>query len=128
MASFDIAVKLVLDHEGGYTKGLPGDPGGETNFGVSKRAYPDLDIKNLTQERAIEIYKKDYWKDWMDVPEQSLGNCLLDCAVNQGVVTAAQLAQASKDLRDFQLHRLLRYVAIGKPQFYKSWFRRVLDC
>ena len=39
----------------------PKDPGGETNYGISKRAYPDVDIKNLTEDGAKDIYKRDYW-------------------------------------------------------------------
>ncbi len=45
MADFFSAVNLVLRHEGGYTPGLPGDPGGETNFGISKRCLaPDVRV------------------------------------------------------------------------------------
>ncbi len=54
------AVQRVLVDEGGYVNN-PSDPGGETNFGISKRSYPDLDIKNLTHEAAIEIYFNDFW-------------------------------------------------------------------
>lgn len=57
---FAAAVAIVLRHEGGYSND-PSDPGGETNFGISKRSYPDLDIKSLTQEQACEIYYRDWW-------------------------------------------------------------------
>ena len=57
---FDDAIGIVLKHEGGYVNDK-NDPGGETRYGISKRAYPDLDIKNLTISQATEIYKKDYW-------------------------------------------------------------------
>ena len=53
-------IEVVLKSEGGYVND-PHDPGGETNFGISKRAYPSVDIKHLTKEGAIAIYKKDYW-------------------------------------------------------------------
>ena len=46
---------LVLD-EGGYVN-HEDDPGGETKYGVSKTYYPDLDIKNLTPEKAKQIHK-----------------------------------------------------------------------
>jgi len=46
--------------EGGYSNKMT-DAGGETNFGISKKQYPDLNIKTLTKERAIEIYYNDYW-------------------------------------------------------------------
>ncbi len=53
-------IKVVLKNEGGYVNN-PKDPGGETNYGIAKKFYPNLDIKNLTKEQAIDIYYKDYW-------------------------------------------------------------------
>ena len=44
-------ISTVLKHEGGYVHD-PKDLGGETNFGITKRWYPDIDIKNLTKEKA----------------------------------------------------------------------------
>jgi lysozyme family protein len=126
VADFNIAVKLVLVHEGGYTPGLPGDPGGETNFGIAKRWHPNLDIKNLTPEQASAIYHKEYWS-FDDVADQQLANCALDCAVNQGQAVAKQFLVSFKTLREFQLARLLRYASLGKTQFNHSWFERTLD-
>ena len=57
---YNEAVELILEHEGGYVN-HPEDPGGETNMGISKRSYPDEDIKGMTKDRAKEIYKKDFW-------------------------------------------------------------------
>ena len=56
---FREAIEVILKHEGGYVND-PVDPGGETNMGISKRAYPDLDIKGLTKQSVREIYYKDY--------------------------------------------------------------------
>lgn len=53
-------IKKVVLREGGYVND-PKDPGGETKYGVSKKAYPNLDIARLTVDEAIEIYKNDYW-------------------------------------------------------------------
>lgn len=61
MSLFDKAVEVVLREEGGYVND-PHDPGGETNFGISKRSYPHLDIKTLTKAEAIEIYRQDFWE------------------------------------------------------------------
>jgi len=58
--SFDRAIGFTLRQEGGYVHD-PTDPGGETNWGISQRAYPDLDIKNLSRTDAIAIYRRDYW-------------------------------------------------------------------
>ena len=126
MADFIQAVELVLKHEGGFTPGLPNDPGGATNFGISQRAYPDVDIKNLTVEGAKEIYRRDYWH-FDAIEDQQLANCLLDCAVNQGLHAADSMYAPGKTLRGFQLNRLLRYAALNKPQFYHAWFARTLD-
>ena len=57
---FSEVIEDKLSHEGGYVFD-PDDLGGETNWGISKRQYPDLDIKSLTREDAIDIYYKDYW-------------------------------------------------------------------
>jgi lysozyme family protein len=129
--SFDTAVSLVLAHEGGYTPGLPNDPGGETNFGISKRAYPDLAIRLITRADATSIYRTAYWTPAMEnAPSQAVANCALDCAVNQG--PAACRLCYDDDLRVFQLRRLLRYaqrIAV-KPATLEdahSWFQRVLD-
>ncbi len=62
MADFRVSIQKTLVNEGGCVND-PVDPGGETNMGISKRQYPNLDIKNLTQEQAIEIYKEGYWKN-----------------------------------------------------------------
>lgn len=54
------AVAIVLRHEGGYVCD-PADPGGETKYGISKRSYPSLDIKNLSVQQARDIYLRDFW-------------------------------------------------------------------
>lgn len=54
------AVAYILAAEGGYVND-PVDRGGETNFGISKRSYPDINIAALTKEAATDIYYRDYW-------------------------------------------------------------------
>lgn len=93
--SFEAAVKFVLDEEGLYVND-PKDKGGETNFGVSKRAYPQLDIKNLTEAEAIQIYHMDYWSACKcDSLPPKLALVVFDTAVNQGVGAATKMLQAS---------------------------------
>lgn len=95
MSKFYDIIGLVLEHEGGYVN-HPSDPGGETNYGISKRAYPDLDIKALTKEDAAEIYKKDYWGRIKgdDLPA-SVACVVMDYAVNSGVSRASKAVQHS---------------------------------
>ena len=42
--TFNEIIEVVLEHEGGYVND-PDDAGGETNFGIAKRWYPNVDIK-----------------------------------------------------------------------------------
>jgi lysozyme family protein len=93
MDHFDRAFRLVVGHEGGYVN-HPQDPGGETKFGISKRAYPHLDIPSLTLEQAAKIYRADYWRPLRcaDLP-WPVAIVLFDGGVNSGVGTAAKLLQ-----------------------------------
>ena len=68
MAMFEPAVTKLLDLEGGYVCD-PDDPGGKTNHGITKRSYPDIDIKALTRDDAIRIYRHG-----TESPDQLLGN------------------------------------------------------
>ena len=43
LKTFDEIIEQVLEHEGGYVDD-PTDSGGETKYGISKKAYPDEDI------------------------------------------------------------------------------------
>lgn len=58
--NFPKSLEVILKNEGAYVND-PHDPGGETNMGISKKSFPDIDIKNLTKELASAIYKKYYW-------------------------------------------------------------------
>lgn len=57
---FSKAIGIVLKHEGGYVFDKD-DPGGETKYGISKRSFPQCDIKNLTVKEAEDIYKHHFW-------------------------------------------------------------------
>ena len=90
---FDTAMTAVLGYEGGYVND-PNDPGGETNWGISKRAYPNLDVKNLTRDGAIQIYRRDYWDALgCDRFPSVIAIALFDAAVNQGPVAAVRILQ-----------------------------------
>lgn len=58
--AFDEAFRITIGHEGGYVND-PQDPGGETKYGISKRSYPETDIKSLTLSGAKAIYWRDFW-------------------------------------------------------------------
>jgi lysozyme family protein len=91
MANFEEAMNIVIQHEvgddkeGGYTND-PRDPGGETKWGISKKAYPELNIAALSREEAEEIYRSKYWipNRYNEINDQSLANKLFDLSVNWG--------------------------------------------
>lgn len=76
----------VLKLEGGYVNN-PKDKGGETKFGISKKSYPNLDIKNLTEEQAREIYYRNYWlaSKANKIADLRLALIHFDAAVQSGV-------------------------------------------
>jgi len=100
---FKDAFEVIIGHEGGYVND-PNDRGGETKYGITKRWYPNEDIKNLTLDRAQEIYYSDFWKskklDLDEVAEfdESLALELFDTGINQGIVTAAKYLQTALNL------------------------------
>lgn len=93
--NFDRCLAHVLEFEGGYVN-HPQDPGGETNFGISKRAYPNENIKGMTRQRAAQIYRRDYWNAVRgdDLPA-GMDLVAFDAAVNSGVSRGAKWLQAS---------------------------------
>jgi lysozyme family protein len=88
---FDTAFTRLLGHEGGYTNN-PVDPGGETNWGICKRSYPLLDIKNLTRDQAACIYYRDFWQPLADA-HPAIRFQVFDFAVNSGIQTAIRKLQ-----------------------------------
>lgn len=94
MTPFDNAFKKTLGLEGGYVND-PLDAGGETKYGISKRAHPDIDIKNLTIEQAKEIYREKYWNPLKldEVQNPLISEEIFDTAVNMGKGAAARIAQ-----------------------------------
>ena len=96
MAEFDPAIRVVLRHEGGYSNN-PRDKGGETNFGISKRSYPRLDIKSLTRAEARVIYRRDFWRPgrYGSIRSQAVATKAFDMAVNMGRKRAAKILQSA---------------------------------
>lgn len=149
---FNKAINIILKWEGGYVN-HPKDPGGETKYGITKRSYPYLDIKNLKLEDAKTIYFKDYWaKNRIEMLAEDIRLPVFDACVNQGpsrtVKTLQRILQvdddgvigpitagASKKWRDkrdltyrFLKARLDHYMSLGTFQtFGKGWTRRLLD-
>lgn len=100
MMNFDQAFDRLIGNEGGYSN-VAGDPGGETNWGISKRSYPGLDIADLTREDAKAIYLRDFWqRGQMDQYDPAIAFQVFDAAVNHGIETAVRLLQRSAGVAD----------------------------
>lgn len=83
------------DKSGAYTND-PDDKGGETKWGISKAAHPHLNIKSLTYNQAVEIYRTQYWNDYYDyILNDSLAFKLFDIGILSGRKTAVRLLQAA---------------------------------
>jgi lysozyme family protein len=79
----------------GYTND-PVDVGGETKFGIAKRANPTVDIAKLTWEGALAIYYSHYWlKGKCDRLPANIAVLHFDGCVNFGVGQAAKFLQRS---------------------------------
>jgi len=90
---FDTAFDRLLGNEGGYSNNAA-DPGGETNWGISKRSYPNVDIKNLTREGAKAIYCADFWnRIHADQLHPAVAFQAFDFAVNSGIEEAVRALQ-----------------------------------
>lgn len=148
MRDFDQAFGVIVGVEGGYSND-PRDPGGETKFGISKRAYPNLDIANLTLDDAKAIYLRDYWQRMhCDLIPWPLSLCVFDCAVNQGPVMATRLLQRALSVAEdgilgpvtlqragqatayhasrMQAERVFSYMTLSTwPTYGRGWIQRL---
>lgn len=134
--SFAKSLNFVLKWEGEYSND-PSDPGGETKYGISKRAYPELDIKSLTKEDAARIYYRDYWQPLdCDSRPDDLAMSVFDAGVNCGI------GRVSKWLgEDFQGRELTAEEFNSRREYYyrveireslrnrflKGWLNRLND-
>jgi len=132
--TFKLALQFTLRWEGDYSFDKI-DPGGETKFGISKRAYPDIDIKSLTLAEASVLYKRDYWdKANCESMEPKLAIAVFDSSVNCGVgrVRSWLSEKEEPDVRWFIQRRIQYYMELVKRKpalnkFIKGWLNRVND-
>lgn len=115
MSNFLRAFAQVLIIEDGYVDD-PDDKGGETKYGISKASFPNEDIRNLTLDRAMELYEKCYWKPMClsQIANQEIAEELFDTAVNMGVKQAVRIAQEAIGLLPF--HPGLKVDGVMGPQ------------
>jgi lysozyme family protein len=98
--NFDEAFDRVLGFESGYVND-PADPGGETNWGISKASYPALNIRALTRDDAKAIYLRDFWnRIHADQLHAAVAFQAFDFAVNSGIETSIRALQRALGVPD----------------------------
>ena len=153
MSDFDKAFDLLIGNEGGYVND-PKDPGGETNWGITKTVAVANghtgDMRTMPKETAKGIYKKMYWdKLQCDQLPFVVAFQLFDAGVNHGNAQAAKFLQRALSIADdgvigaktiaavskledlqivmlFNAERIEFYAALKTfSTFGKGWVRRV---
>jgi len=146
--TFEEALPIILRFEGGsLIIEDPRDPGGLTKFGISQKAFPDLNIRDLEEKDAAEIYRREYWdRAKVELLPPVLRLVVFDMAVNMGVgkailvlqkavgvaqdgILGPNTLQASRRLPDALARvcaeRALAYSGMrGFDHFGRGWLRR----
>lgn len=169
MSWFPTAIEVVLAHEGGFVND-PDDPGGATNWGVSLRWLakqdPEIgdfdqdgdvdadDIRVMTREQAIMIYREYWWKKqgYDRIYHRGVAIKVFDLAVNMGPRQCHKLLQRSlqacgghvvedgilgprtfaalEAANPFELLGALKanagcfYRSLNRPKYLAGWLRR----
>lgn len=108
MATFQVALKRVLKHEGGYVND-PKDKGGETNYGITigtaRQFGYEGAMRSIPMEVVEKIYKARFW-DALDCDEYvdkygfAFTFQLFDAGVNHGVGNAKRMLQRAVGVVD----------------------------
>lgn len=143
----DRMLDAIIAREGGYVN-HPSDPGGETKYGISRRAHPGVDIRNLTLDGARDIYRSHYVKPYRiaEIHNDRLAEWILDWVVHSGSSAIRTIQRELKitvdgrvgretlvaltgieDPRDVLRWRLKFLVGLTKHPFIKGWVNRLLE-
>jgi len=97
MTNFDKAFQYtVYTWEGGAKiTNDPLDPGGLTKYGICKKYNPNVDVSNLTEDGAKEVYRDEYWtlNGLGGVTRPAMAAKAFDACVNPGPGVASRLIQ-----------------------------------
>lgn len=129
-ASFDAIIPGVLQREGGFVS-RDGAGGAPANFGINQAANPDIDVRNLTPEKAKQIYLERYWNPiGADKLPAAAAVVAFDAAVNQGVGYAQDLLKKTGgDPQKMIEQRIADYRALARDPkhapFLGGWLNRM---
>lgn len=123
---------LLIAIEGGDCT----DTGGRTRYGISKNAYPDVDIPNLTLEGAKEIYHTDFYTPMRcdEITDDHFAFQFFCAAVNIGVGDAKKhiwnvlgLPLTSTIIGAITLARLNEELAKDRDGIYARFLEGMVD-
>lgn len=148
------AIQFTLPRETGKDKdgnlradgGLVVDTGGVTKYGISTNANPGVDVKSLTVDQAVEIYKTKYWDIYVNLRPISanldnlpvaLAVAVFDAGVNCGVghsITwlskGLETKNPTKTVNNLRGAYYFDLVSRNRPKYgvdYKGWMNRLSD-
>lgn len=116
--SFKQIFDRLIGYEGGYVDD-PRDPGGETNWGVTKRTaqangYTGA-MKTMTRQQAYEIYRRAFWLRYnCEQMPDAVAYQFFDAAVNHGFGNASRMLQRAVNVADDGIIGNMTIAAIKK--------------
>lgn len=108
----------LIGHEGGYVND-PRDPGGETNWGITKRTAQangyQGSMRAMTREQAYKIYYSAFWLRYQcDKMPDAVAFQFFDAAVNHGLGNASRMLQRAVNVADDGIIGNMTIAAIKK--------------
>ncbi|OOF50284.1 Predicted lysozyme (DUF847) [Rodentibacter pneumotropicus] len=94
----------LIGHEGGYVND-PRDPGGETNWGITKHTARENGyvgaMRAMTREQAFKIYHSAFWVRYQcEKMPSAVAYQFFDAAVNHGLGNASRMLQRAVNVAD----------------------------
>lgn len=124
-------IPFLWEWEGTRFENDPDDPGGATKFGIDQRSHPNVDIRNLTEDEAKEIYWNEYWQRYgCERYAFPMGEVVFNCCVNAGFGRVQKiLAAGGRTAGAFlkQQDAFYRRLAKARPRsakFLQGWLNR----
>lgn len=137
MADIKKIIPKIKQFEGGYSN-HPSDRGGCTQAGVTIATFRKYygasktceDLKKLTDEQWLHIFRAGYWDRIKgdEIQSQSIANLFLDCAWGSGTVTATKKVQACLGLTVDGVVGAKTLAALngdGSTQYHKAVFEKL---
>ena len=120
----------ILDWEGRTYEDDPDDPGGATKFGIDQRSHPGVNIHELTEAGAMEIYWDEWVRDGCNGMMSPYAEVYFNCAVNMGTGRAKEFNDAAQgDPKTFLALQEAKYrnIVSNNPvmqKYLKGWLNR----